>query len=247
MLAQLFTLNSLMSFLTLCVLEIVLGIDNIIFLSIISGRVPPERRHFARFIGLSLALLLRIVMLSGIAWLAHLNQKVFTAFGEDISWRDIVLGIGGLFLMYKATVEIHSEIEDAHEDAKDKPYQGMASAITQIVIVDLLLSFDSIFTAVGVAEFLPVMIGAIFVAILIMLFASAAVSNFVNAHPTVKMLALTFILLVGVVLIADAAHFHMPRGYLYFAICFSLGVEFLNQLVASKRRKHGGHGGLPLV
>ena len=225
------------SFLTLCVLEIVLGIDNIIFLSIVSGRLPKEKQHFARLVGLSLALILRVMLLWTIAWLAKLAAPIFSVMGIDISWRDIVLFLGGIFLMYKATSEIHSEFE--HEEAMEvrDHKKAFVAVICQIVMIDLLLSFDSIFTAVGVAEYFPVMVAAIFVAILIMLFASAPVADFVNANPTVKMLALTFILLVGVVLVADSCHFHIPRGYLYFTICFSLSVEALNQMVARKRRE----------
>lgn len=224
------------SFLTLCVLEIVLGIDNIIFLSIVSGRLPKEKQHVARLVGLSFALVLRVLLLGTIAWLSKLGSTVFTILGHDVSWRDIVLGIGGLFLMYKATSEIHTEFE--HEEASEVASHKteFAAVICQIIMIDLLLSFDSIFTAVGVAQEFYVMVAAIFVAIMIMLFASGPVADFVNTHPTVKMLALTFILLVGVVLVADAWHFHIPRGYLYFTICFSLSVEALNQMVANRRK-----------
>ncbi|HTK85389.1 MAG TPA: TerC family protein [Patescibacteria group bacterium] len=225
------------SFCTLCILEIVLGIDNIIFLSIVSSRLPKEKQHFARMVGLSFALILRVLLLGTIAWLAKLKDPIFAVMGHDFSWRDIILFFGGVFLMYKATSEIHSEFE--HEEAMEirNHKTEFTAVIFQIVMIDLLLSFDSIFTAVGVAEDLPVMVAAIMVAILIMLFASAPVADFVNEHPTVKMLALTFILLVGVVLVADSWHFHIPRGYLYFTICFSLGVEALNQTVAKKKRK----------
>lgn len=225
------------SFCTLCILEIVLGIDNIIFLSIVSSRLPKEKQHFARMVGLALALIMRILLLGMIAWLAKLKDPIFAVMGHDFSWRDIILFFGGAFLMYKATTEIHTEFE--HEEAvevRDHKTEFTA-VIFQIIMIDLLLSFDSIFTAVGVAEELPVMIGAIMVAILIMLFASGPVAEFVNEHPTVKMLALTFILLVGVVLVADSWHFHIPRGYLYFTICFSLGVEALNQVAAKKRKR----------
>lgn len=225
------------SFLTLCVLEIVLGIDNIIFLSIISGRLPREKQHFARVIGLGLALVLRILLLACIAWLSKLNSTVFHAFGQDISWRDMVLCGGGLFLMYKAVSEMHAEMEEGGPESEVPVVHALGAAIVQIVTVDLVLSLDSIFTAVGVANDFPVMAAAIMVAIGIMLFASGPVSDFVNAHPTVKMLALAFILLVGVVLIADAFDVHIPRGYLYFAIFFSLGVESLNQVVAARRRR----------
>ncbi len=225
------------SFLTLSVLEIVLGIDNIIFLSIVSGKLPRENQKQARLIGLALALIMRIGLLACIAWLAKLDKTVVTLFGNDISWRDIVLLLGGLFLMYKSTTEIHHDVEGDAEGETHNQKSSLHGVILQIVGIDLVLSLDSIFTAVGVANDLPVMIAAITVAILIMLFASNTVANFVNEHPTVKMLALGFILLVGIVLVADAFNFHIPRGYLYFAIFFSLGVETLNQIVAKNRKK----------
>lgn len=225
------------SFLTLSVLEIVLGIDNIIFLSIITSRLPKDKQPFARFLGLSLALIMRIALLAVIAWIAHLDKSLITLFGEDISWRDLILAGGGLFLLFKATTEIHHEME-GHLPEKKRPQANMMfMVIVQIVMIDLVFSLDSIFTAVGIAEHLPVMIAAICVAILIMLFASGPVSDFVEKHPTVKMLALAFLLLIGVVLIADALDFHIPRGYLYFAIAFSLGVEALNLLTRKRRMK----------
>lgn len=224
------------SFLTLSVLEIVLGIDNIIFLSIICGRLPHEKQHFARLVGLSLALVMRVLLLAGIAWLTRLDAPLFTALGQEISWSDTILMGGGLFLLFKATTEIHHEMEGGDEHNGTPKASLMFMIILQIVAIDLVFSLDSIFTAIGVAEHLPVMVAAIIVAILIMLFASAPVSDFVNKHPSVKMLALGFLLLVGVVLIADALDFHIPRGYLYFAIFFSLSVESLN-LISSERRK----------
>ncbi len=225
------------SFCTLCILEIVLGIDNIIFLSIVSSRLPKEKQHFARLVGLSFALILRVLLLGTITFLARLKDPLFAILGHDFSGRDIILFFGGVFLMYKATSEIHTEFE--HEEAMEvrNHKTEFKAVVLQIIMIDLLLSFDSIFTAVGVSGEMGVMVAAIFVAILIMLFASAPVADFVNEHPTVKMLALTFILLVGVVLVADSWHFHIPRGYLYFTICFSLGVEALNQMVAKKKRK----------
>ena len=225
------------SFLTLSVLEIVLGIDNIIFLSITSGQLPREQQHKARFIGLGLALVMRIALLACIAHLAKLNRTLFHMAGQDISWRDIVLCLGGLFLMYKATTEIHHEMEGDDDAAARRQHKKMFAVITQIIGIDLVLSLDSIFTAVGVADHLPVMVAAIMVAMAIMLFASALVADFVNSHPTVKMLALGFILLVGIVLVADAFDVDIPRGYLYFAIFFSLATETLNQVVAARRRK----------
>lgn len=225
------------AFFTLCVLEIVLGIDNIIFLSIICGKLPPEKQAFARYLGLSLALLMRIALLACIVWLQKLDTTLFTVMDNDISWRDIILGGGGLFLLYKATTEIHHDVEGAHDTGTQVKTNLMAMVILQIVVIDLVFSLDSIFTAVGVADHLPVMIAAMTVAILVMMFAATPVSNFVQAHPTVKMLALSFLLLIGMMLIADSLDVHVPRGYLYFAICFSLGVEVLNQIAYRRRKK----------
>jgi len=226
------------AFITLSILEIVLGIDNIIFLSIISSRLPKEKQRFARMLGLSLALIMRIVLLACIAWLANANDTLFTVLGEEISIRDLILGGGGIFLLYKATVEIHHEMEGTILSGPKKAVATMGSVIVQIVLIDLVFSLDSIFTAVGVADDLPVMVAAIVVAILIMLFAAETVSKFVNEHPTIKMLALAFLVLIGVVLCADALDFHIPRGYIYMAIAFSLGVEALNQTAAKARARH---------
>lgn len=225
------------SFLTLSVLEIVLGIDNIIFLSIICSRLPKAKQAFARTVGLALALIMRVLLLATIAWIAHLNSTLFTILEQNISWSDIILIGGGLFLLYKATMEIHYEMEGKHEEKATPKANLMAMVIMQIVAIDLVFSLDSIFTAVGIAEHIPVMIAAICVAIAVMLFASGPVSDFVNAHPTVKMLALAFLILVGVVLVADGLDFHIPRNYLYFAIAFSLGVESLNIVTHKKREK----------
>lgn len=228
------------SFLTLSVLEIVLGIDNIIFLSIICGRLPKAKQAFARTVGLALALIMRVLLLVLIAWIAHLKSTLFTVLGQDISWSDIILIGGGLFLLYKATTEIHYEMEGKDEKEAKPKANLMLMVILQIVAIDLVFSLDSIFTAVGIAEHIPVMVAAICVAILVMLFASGPVSDFVNAHPTVKMLALAFLILVGVVLVADGLDFHIPRNYLYFAIAFSLGVESLNLITAKKHEKRNG-------
>lgn len=225
------------AFLTLTVLEIVLGIDNIIFLSILCGRLPPEQQKKARAIGLSLALVMRIGLLFCVSWLTHMEGELFSVMGHGISLRDIVLCGGGLFLLYKATGEIHHEMEEKHEESGAPKVSSMSAIIGQIIMLDLVFSLDSILTAIGMVDQLPVIIAAIVVSILVMLFAAAPVSNFVNAHPTVKMLALGFLMLVGVMLIAESFEFHIPRGYIYFAIAFSMGVECLNLLAAKKRRK----------
>lgn len=230
------------SLLTLTVLEIVLGIDNIIFLSIITGRLPAHQQKMARRIGLALALLMRIALLSAIAWIASLKEPFFHLFDHGVSWRDVILGAGGLFLLYKGTTEIHHTVEGDEEHGTRKA-TTFVSAIVQIIVLDMVFSLDSVITAVGMADHLPVMIAAVVIAIGVMLVASEPVSAFVNRHPSVKMLALSFIMLVGLSLVADAAHFHIPRGYLYFAISFSLLVETLNLLTAKNAKKKAGGGG----
>jgi predicted tellurium resistance membrane protein TerC len=216
-----------MALFTLTVLEIVLGIDNLVFLAIISGRLPPHQQPSARRIGLTAALLLRVGLLTMLTWIAALTTPITTIAGFALSWRDVVLGLGGLYLVYKGVVEIHEAVEGGSEHSV-RPPASYASVITQIMILDLVFSLDSIITAVGMTDNLPVMIIAIVIAIMVMMFCAGSVSGFINKHPTVKMLALAFLILVGTALIADAAHFHIPRGYLYFAIAFSIGVEALN-------------------
>lgn len=229
------------SFLTLALLEIILGIDNVIFLSIVSSRLPKEQQAKARFIGLALALIMRIVLLMGIAWIAGLTAMAFAIGGHEVSWRDIILGLGGLFLLYKGTLEIHHTVEgDEHEQAGLKKTVTFGAVIGQIVVLDAVFSLDSVITAVGMTDHVPVMVAAVTVAIIIMMVASEPVSKFIQEHMPIKMLALSFLLLVGVALVADALHFHIPRGYLYFAIAFSMGVEFLT-LLAQKRQKKKAH------
>jgi predicted tellurium resistance membrane protein TerC len=237
MIEMLTDLNLWAAFLTLTALEIVLGIDNIIFLSIVSAKLPLHQQAKARRIGLALALIMRIGLLSSLSWIAGLTEPVMTISGFAMSWRDIVLGGGGLFLLYKATDEIHQTMEGDHGQSGSAGTAGFGAVISQIVVLDLVFSLDSVITAVGMTDNLPIMIAAIVISILIMLFAATPVSDFVNRHPTVKMLALGFLLLIGVALIADAAHVHIPRGYLYFAIAFSALMETLNLLVARSRKK----------
>ena len=236
MLALLSDPNAWISLLTLTALEIVLGIDNIIFLAIVCSKLPAEQQDKARRIGLALALIMRIGLLASIAWIVSLSAPIVTIFGQGISWRDLILFGGGLFLIVKGTMETHHMMEGHGEGGPAPKTTTFTAAIGQIVVLDLVFSLDSVITAVGMADHLPVMIAAVVLAMIVMLFASKPVGDFVNAHPTVKMLALSFLLLVGVALVADAAHFHIPRGYLYFAIAFSAGVETLN-LIAAKRRK----------
>lgn len=222
--------------LTLTALEIVLGIDNVIFLSIVSSKLPPHQQQKARRIGLILALVMRIALLTSVSWIAGLTAPIMTIGDFALSWRDVVLGFGGLFLIYKGTHEIHNSME-GEEDTDSRGTTTFAAAILQIVILDAVFSLDSVITAVGMTDNLPVMITSIVIAILVMMFAAEPVSNFVSRHPTVKMLALGFLLLVGMALMADAAHFHIPRGYLYFAIGFSILIESLNLIAAARRKK----------
>ncbi|HEY2445964.1 MAG TPA: TerC family protein [Rhizomicrobium sp.] len=219
---------------TLTALEIVLGVDNIIFLSIAVGRLARERRPAARRVGLSLAFIMRVALLTGIVWIVSLSAPVVTLWGIDLSWRDLVFAAGGMFLLTKGTREIHGLVE-GEDDTERRTAATFVSVIVQIAIFDLVFSIDSVVTAVGMAEHLSIMIAAVIIAMLVMLAASAPVSEFINRYPTVKMLALSFLLLIGTALVADAAHFHIPRGYLYFAVAFSALVEALNQYAARKR------------
>lgn len=226
------------SLLTLTVLEIVLGIDNIIFISIVSARLPASQQNKARSIGLGLALVMRIILLSLIFWIAHLTDPLFAVFGQEISWRDIILIGGGLFLLVKGTMEIHHSVESTAEDQAAMKKATFGGVLVQIMILDIVFSLDSVITAIGMAEERSIMIAAIVIAIGVMMFAAKPISDFVNRHPTVKMLALSFLLLVGMALIADGLEYHIPRGYLYFAVAFSLGVECLNIWMRKKAKTH---------
>ena len=229
------------SLLTLTALEIVLGIDNLIFLSIVSGRLPKHQQRSARQIGLALALLGRIALLFSLTWIIGLTEPVVTIAGFALSWRDIVLLVGGAFLIVKGTMETHHMLE-GHEEEHSVGTITFGVAVFQILVLDVVFALDSIITAVGMTDVLMVMITAVVIAMIVMLVAANPVGDFVNAHPTVKMLALSFLLLVGVALIADGLHFHIPRGYLYFAIAFSALVEGLNLLAAKARHKRGPAG-----
>jgi predicted tellurium resistance membrane protein TerC len=225
-----------LSFVTLALLEIILGIDNIIFISIIAERLPPERRGPARLVGLSLALLMRILLLFSITWMIKLTAPVFQVLDHGFSWRDIILFSGGLFLLAKATIEIYETVE-AHESRSgpSRVAAGFAGVIVQIVLIDAVFSIDSILTAVGLTDELPVMIAAVVVAIAVMMVAAAPVSAFVERHLSIKMLALAFLVLIGMVLVADGLGFHIPKGYVYAAVGFSLSVQAL-VLIANRRR-----------
>lgn len=221
---------------TLTLLEIVLGIDNVLFLSIVSGQLPKAQQARARRLGLSIALAMRILLLTGIAWVMSLSKPFVSILGQDISWRDVVLGFGGLFLIYKGTSEIHT-LMSGEDQFEHRMVQSFMAVIVQIGLFDLIFSLDSVITAVGMAEHLAVMIAAIVLAMAMMLVASGPVSKFIEENPTVKMLGLSFLLLIGVALLADAAHFHIPRGYLYFAVAFSAVVEAFNQFASQRRNK----------
>ncbi len=222
-------INIWSSLITLTVLEIVLGIDNIVFLTLLVGKVPPSQQRFARQFGLLAAMGTRILLLMSVAWLARLVQPLFTVLSHPVSGRDLVLLLGGLFLIYKAVMEIHGSLEGGEEiHAPKKMATQLTLVIVQIAIIDIIFSLDSVITAVGLAEHLWVMVAAIVLAIGVMMFAARSIGEFVEAHPTVKMLALAFLVLVGVALVAESTGHEIPKGYLYFAMAFSLGVEMLN-------------------
>lgn len=225
---------------TLTILEIVLGIDNVIFIAILAQKLPPEQQQKARTIGLSLALIMRIALLASIAWIIGLKEPVIEIRGFAMSWRDIILLGGGLFLLAKATSEIHSMVEGIEHKTEGTVHASFGMVIAQIAALDLVFSLDSILTAVGMSDHLPVMIAAVVIAIGVMMLAAAPVSEFVQRNPTVKMLALAFLILIAVALIAEGMHFHIPKGYLYFAVAFSLGVEVLNTIVRRRRRNKAG-------
>jgi predicted tellurium resistance membrane protein TerC len=228
------------SLVTLTILEIVLGIDNIVFISVIVGKLPEEQAKRARQIGLALALIFRIALLSVLFALVGLTTPVFEVFGHGFSWRDLVLLAGGLFLLVKATQEIHKDVEAAGEEEASlgkKAGAAFSAIIAQIIVIDVVFSIDSIITAIGVAEHVGVMIAAVIIAVAVMYVASGTISSFIHRHPTARMLALAFLLMIGFALIADGAGFHIPRGYLYAAMAFSTAVEALNIIARRNRQK----------
>jgi len=224
------------SLLTLTVLEIVLGVDNIIFISILAGKLPPEQQGKARTVGLMLALITRVLLLCSLFWLSNLTTPLFSVFGHGMSGRDLVLFVGGLFLLWKSVNEIHGSLE-GEDHAKSSGKGTMTAVIFQIVVIDIVFSLDSVITAIGLAQKIAVMITAVILAMAVMLVAAKAISDFVNNHPTIKMLALSFLLLVGVVLVADGLGHHVEKGYIYFAMAFSFGVEMLNMKIRATKVK----------
>ncbi|QHS62549.1 TerC family protein [Chitinophaga agri] len=245
----LFTVDSLISLLTLSVLEIVLGIDNIVFISILAGKLPAEKQKKARRLGLTLAMFIRILLLLSISWIMSLTAPLFNVgdwvgiqsgkwlSATAISGRDLILLLGGLFLIYKSTAEIHEKLEGGeHETGNVRP-ASFARTIIQILLLDIVFSLDSVITAVGMADHIQIMIVAVIIAVGVMVLAAEGISNFVNKHPTVKMLALSFLLLIGVSLIAESFDQHIPKGYIYFAMAFSVFIEMLNLKMKSKASK----------
>ncbi|MEJ7849376.1 MAG: TerC family protein [Pyrinomonadaceae bacterium] len=232
--------NVWIAFATLTVLELVLGIDNVIFISILSGKLPEEQRAKARYIGLALALVMRVILLFSLSWVIGLTEPLFTLFGKGISGKDLVLLIGGLFLIAKSTHEIHGSLEGEEGHGSKKSYAGFTGVIIQIVLLDIVFSLDSVITAVGMisttyGDFgIWIMIAAVVISIIAMMLFAGPIGSFVQRHPTIKMLALSFLLLIGVMLVAEGFHQTIPKGYIYFAMAFSVLVEILNMRLRKK-------------
>lgn len=234
------TTDILMSFLTLSLLEIVLGIDNLIFIALVADNLPKEYRTKARIFGLALALVIRVGMLFSLSWIIQLTEPVLTIADKGFSWRDMLLIGGGIFLVWKATMEMHADIGGVEEKKAMVCKKTLRGAIFQIVVIDFVFSFDSIITAVGMTDNLYVMIAAVVVAMFVMLLASGGISKFLAQYPTFKMLAIAFILMIGMVLIAEGMGVHVPKQYIYFAFAFSLFVEGMNTIASNKRKKKRG-------
>jgi predicted tellurium resistance membrane protein TerC len=228
--------ESLIALLTLTVLEIVLGIDNIIFISILAGKLPKEQQNKARLTGLALAMISRILLLFSIVWIMKLTLPLFTVLGQEISGRDLILIGGGLFLIAKSTFEIHDKLEGGEIHESGRKAKSFSNVIVQILLLDIVFSLDSVITAVGMANNIIIMILAVVIAVGVMMASSKSISNFVEKHPTVKMLALSFLLLIGVSLIAEGLDQHIPKGYIYFAMAFSVFVEMLNLKMNAKTK-----------
>jgi predicted tellurium resistance membrane protein TerC len=222
---------------TLTALEIVLGIDNIVFISVLVGRLPEEVRNKARTLGLALAMIMRILLLLTLTWIMTLTTPLFTILKHDFSGRDLILLFGGLFLLAKSTHEIHQSLEGPAHSVKTQATKGFISVLVQIAILDIIFSLDSVITAVGLADHIPVMVLAIVIAVGIMMLSARVIGDFVDTHPTIKMLALSFLILVGFSLMGEGLALHIPKGYIYFAMAFSLGVEILNLKVRERADK----------
>lgn len=226
------------SLLTLSVLEIVLGLDNVIFISILVGKLPPDKRDRTRRIGLMGAFVTRLGLLGTLSYVMHLKQELFTVLGQKITGKELVLLVGGVFLLYKATREIHERMEPAEgEGEAPKQRSSVAAAIVQILILDLVFSLDSVITAVGMAQHIEIMVAANVLALIVMLAGSKKISDFVDEHPTVKILALSFLMMIGLLLVAEGFEIHVPKGYVYFAMAFSVAVEAINIRISSKLKK----------
>ena len=235
---ELLTTENAIALLTLTSLEIVLGVDNIVFISILCGKLPPEQRARGRQLGLALAMVMRILLLLSISWVMGLTETWFTVLGKAVSGRDLILFGGGLFLLAKATWEIHDKLEGAvSEEVKGRRagYAGFAAVLAQIAVLDLVFSLDSVITAVGMAQDIEIMVAAVVISVLVMMTFAGMISRFVERHPTVKMLALSFLILIGAMLVAEGFGTHVNKGYIYFAMAFSLGVEMLNIRLRSAR------------
>jgi predicted tellurium resistance membrane protein TerC len=239
--------ESWIALLTLTVLEIVLGIDNVIFISILAGKLPQEQQAKARKVGLGLAMFMRLALLASLAWIAKLTDPLFTVFGQEISGRDLILLVGGIFLLAKATHEIHNRLEGEEGHANAKAGATFTSVIVQILALDIVFSLDSVITAVGMANELVIMMAAVVIAVGVMLVAAGPISNFVERHPTIKMLALSFLLLIGMSLVADGFGQHISKGYIYFAMGFSVLVEVLNIQMFKKAKQKPVHLHQPYV
>jgi predicted tellurium resistance membrane protein TerC len=226
--------NVWIAFATLTLLELVLGIDNVIFISILSGKLPADQQARARYIGLTLALVMRVILLFSLSWVMGLTQPLFTLLGQSVSGRDLILLLGGLFLIAKATHEIHGSLEGEEGHELKKVYASFTSVIIQITLLDIVFSLDSVITAIGMVDQVAIMIAAVVVSIIAMMLFAGSIGAFVQRHPTIKMLALAFLLLIGVTLIAEGLHQHIPKGYIYFAMAFSVMVEFLNMRLRRK-------------
>ncbi len=246
--------NAWVSLLTLTALEIVLGIDNLVFIAVLVEKLPEHQRATARRFGLVAALVTRLMLLASIAWIVGLTAPLWTVFDHTISWRDLVLILGGLFLIYKSTHEIHGSLEGEEGERSARVAKAFAAVIAQIAVLDIVFSLDSVITAVGMADHIEIMFAAVIIAMAVMLAAAGAVAGFVHRHPTVKMLALSFLLMIGTSLVADGLGFHIPKGYIYSAMAFSVMVEGLNLLAKRRRARpvhlrqpystgEGGHGG----